>query len=271
MPEKIALEDFCEDIVGKAMRGLGISDDVLAESAQVTPQAVQALRRGKGEEAVVRAVAPCLNLNPDKLVESFHGSWYPQVPPLEGFRMENTPYRDMFVNAYLLWDAETREAMLVDTGADASALIAEANARALTISQIFLTHTHRDHIMDLDRVKEAFPKAIVYVGAKELFAGATPVEPGDRFQCGGLSVEARLTWGHAVGGITYVVQGLAKPLAIVGDAVFAGSMGGGMVSYADALRTNREAILSLPDETVLCPGHGPLTTVGEEKAHNPFF
>jgi glyoxylase-like metal-dependent hydrolase (beta-lactamase superfamily II) len=53
--------------------------------------------------------------------------------------------------------------------------------------------------------------------------------------------------------------------------MFAGSMGGGMISYADALRTNREQILSLPDETILAPGHGPLTTVGEQKRRNPFF
>jgi hydroxyacylglutathione hydrolase len=48
-------------------------------------------------------------------------------------------------------------------------------------------------------------------------------------------------------------------------------MGGGMFSYTDSLRTNREQILSLPDDTILCCGHGPLTTVGEEKVHNPFF
>ena len=53
--------------------------------------------------------------------------------------------------------------------------------------------------------------------------------------------------------------------------MFAGSMGGGMISYADALRTNREQILSLSDETILAPGHGPLTTVGEQKQRNPFF
>jgi glyoxylase-like metal-dependent hydrolase (beta-lactamase superfamily II) len=68
-----------------------------------------------------------------------------------------------------------------------------------------------------------------------------------------------------------VVRGLARTVAIVGDAIFAGSMGGGAVSYQDALKTNRENILSLPDETVLCPGHGPLTTVGEQKKVNPFF
>jgi glyoxylase-like metal-dependent hydrolase (beta-lactamase superfamily II) len=58
---------------------------------------------------------------------------------------------------------------------------------------------------------------------------------------------------------------------VVGDAIFAGSMGGGLVSYADALANNRKSIFTLPDDTVICPGHGPLTTVGEEKQHNPFY
>jgi glyoxylase-like metal-dependent hydrolase (beta-lactamase superfamily II) len=53
--------------------------------------------------------------------------------------------------------------------------------------------------------------------------------------------------------------------------MFAGSMGGGMISFADAWKNNREKILTLPDETVICPGHGPMTSVGEEKRNNPFF
>ena len=57
----------------------------------------------------------------------------------------------------------------------------------------------------------------------------------------------------------------------MGDSLFAGSMGGGNVSYQDALQNNLEKILTLPDETIICPGHGPMTTVGEEKEHNPFF
>src|SRR4029077_16559458 len=77
--------------------------------------------------------------------------------------------------------------------------------------------------------------------------------------------------GHSRGGVTYVVSGLPNRIAVVGDSMFASSMGGGGVSYADALRNNREQILTLPDNTILCPGHGPLTTVGEEKKHNPFF
>jgi glyoxylase-like metal-dependent hydrolase (beta-lactamase superfamily II) len=71
--------------------------------------------------------------------------------------------------------------------------------------------------------------------------------------------------------VTFFIQGLSKPLAVVGDSLFAGSMGGGMVSYADALRNNRQQILTLPDATIICPGHGPLTTVGEQKDANPFF
>ena len=86
-----------------------------------------------------------------------------------------------------------------------------------------------------------------------------------------LSLVAKHTHGHSVGGLTYIIDGLEKPVAVVGDAIFAGSMGGGMVSYTDALRTNREKIMSLADDTILCPGHGPLTTVREEKQNNPFF
>ena len=71
--------------------------------------------------------------------------------------------------------------------------------------------------------------------------------------------------------MTFVVEGLARPLAIVGDSMFAASMGGGGVSYADALENNRAKILTLPAETIICPGHGPLTTVGKEKRENPFF
>jgi hydroxyacylglutathione hydrolase len=64
---------------------------------------------------------------------------------------------------------------------------------------------------------------------------------------------------------------LPRPIAVVGDSIFAGSMGGGNVSYKEAIKNNVEKILTLPDETIICPGHGPMTTVGEEKAHNPFF
>ena len=267
----IGIEDFCEDIVGKAMRGTNMSDTDLAAMAAVDVESIQRLRRGEGDADTVRAVAKPLGLHPEKLVDTFNGAWYPQDQDVDGVFMVNTAFSEMFVNAYLIWDTVSREGAFFDTGADASELLSKAEEEKITVSKVFLTHTHRDHVADLDRVKAIYPEVAVHVGSRELFQGAGSVEHGDVFDVGALKVSARLTWGHAKGGISYVIDGLVTPIAVVGDAMFAGSMGGGMVSYQDALRTNREEILALPDHTILCPGHGPLTTVGEEKDHNPFF
>jgi glyoxylase-like metal-dependent hydrolase (beta-lactamase superfamily II) len=145
-----------------------------------------------------------------------------------------------------------------------------AKANGLQIKLILLTHIHTDHILKLAELKAA-TGAPAKVSAIDPTPGAEPFSLPQNFNVGGLSIEARLTSGHAAGGITYVITGLERPVAIVGDALFAGSMGGGLVSFADALANNRKQIFSLPDNTVVCAGHGPLTTVGEEKKHNPFY
>jgi glyoxylase-like metal-dependent hydrolase (beta-lactamase superfamily II) len=91
---------------------------------------------------------------------------------------------------------------------------------------------------------------------------------------GSLRVTNFQTTGHAADGVTYVIDGWpggAAKVAIVGDAIFAGSMGKGKLSAEEAKRTAKEAILALPDDTLICAGHGPLTTVGQENQHNPFF
>jgi len=95
------------------------------------------------------------------------------------------------------------------------------------------------------------------------------VKEGNRFEIGKLKVEARLTNGHSPGGTSYVIEGLAAPVALVGDSLFAGSMGGAPNAYTLALRNNREKLMTLPAETIFCPGHGPMTTVAEERQHNP--
>ena len=110
------------------------------------------------------------------------------------------------------------------------------------------------------------------MSALEKFPGANTVQDGQAFAVGGLTITARLTPGHSPGGLTYVVTGIEPALAVVGDALFSASMGGvGPEKYPAALAANRAHIFSLPDTTILLPGHGPLTTVGAEKKHNPFY
>ena len=141
----------------------------------------------------------------------------------------------------------------------------------LKVDSILLTHTHRDHISCLDKLKCKFPSANIYVHKTEPIDQAIQIEEGFQQSLDSLKLIALHTHGHSVGGMSYIIDGLSSPVAIVGDAIFAGSMGGGMVSFTDALRTNREKLMTLSDETIICPGHGPMSTIGEEKKYNPFF
>lgn len=267
----IPLEDNVSDIVGKAQRGLGISDSQLAERAGVSADAIRKLRAGDLSGDAVERVAPPLKLSASALRKLAVGDWDPErIGEIDGLAMFNTTYGDMTVNAYLVWDPGTREAVAFDTGADCSAMLRRIEAERLTPKLILLTHAHPDHVADLRRLRKA-TGAPVYISELEPEEGAEPIAEGKRFKLGALQIEARLTSGHSPGGSTYVVGGLARPIAIVGDSLFAASMGGGNVSYQDALRNNRDKILTLPDETIVCPGHGPLTTVGKEKRENPFF
>ena len=267
----IPLEDNVSDIIGKAQRGLRISDSELAEKARVSSQKVRQLREGEFDELALLRIAPVLGLAARALSELAKGEWHPKkIDELEGLAQSNTHYHGMAVNAYLVWDPVHRVAAAFDTGADCSEMLRFANHHKLTVQLILLTHAHPDHVADLPRLREE-TGAEVFAPAHETVPGADPFEEGKRFRLGNLEIDTRLTWGHSRGGMTYVVRGLAHPIAIVGDSLFAGSMGGGNVSYEEALRNNIEKILTLPDQTIICPGHGPMTTVGEEKAHNPFF
>lgn len=267
----IPLEDNFTDIIGKAQRGLGISDSQLAEEAKVSVDKVRELREGKVDEEALKRVALNLNLDASTLLASARAQWQPREQgSIEGLAQFNTRYSDMTVNAYLVWDPQSHEAVAFDTGADCSEMLKRIDDEKLGLRLILLTHAHPDHIEDLDRfTKKA--DAAVFISEHESAPGAQPFAEGKHFQVGKLEIEARLTWGHSPGGTTFVVHGLAHPVAIVGDSIFAGSMGGGGISYESAVKNNLEKILTLPDDTIICPGHGPMTTVGEEKKHNPFF
>lgn len=265
----LPLEDLFTDVISKAQRGLGLTESALAEKAGLPLAVLQNVKAGLVDEDALIKIALPLKLNASALIEMARQSWMPQPVEVKGLAQFNTPYHDMTVNAYVVWDTETKLAAAFDTGADAAPMILCIQANSLKLDTIYLTHTHPDHVADIATLQTA--NQPVCVSRREPWEGAKLFECGKEFTLGNLRIETRQTWGHSRGGVTYVVHGLERPVAIVGDALFSGSMGGGMISYADALATNQKEIFSLPNDTVICPGHGPLTTVGEEKQHNPFF
>ncbi|MSU61339.1 MAG: MBL fold metallo-hydrolase [Pedosphaera sp.] len=267
----IPLEDNFNDVIGKAQRGLKLSDEQLSIAAAVGVEQITRVKGGEFDEPVLRKLAPALKLAANSLVAHGRKAWRPKPSgEIPGFAAFNTPFEDMTVNSYLVWDQTSKEAVAFDTGATAGPMLQAAKERGLAIKLILLTHTHLDHVMDLARLKKE-TGANSCVGADENFSDAESFQAGKTFMIGSLKIQTRQTAGHARGGITYLVSGLSRPLAVVGDALFASSMGGGQISYDQALSTNRQNLFTLPDDTVVCPGHGPLTTIGEEKLNNPFY
>jgi hydroxyacylglutathione hydrolase len=270
---RIPLEDNFTDVIGKAQRGLHLTDAALTAKAGVPAAALATLKAGTIDEPALRAVARVLGLGGDALVVLARHGWYPEQPIFKrGFAMFNTPFEDMTVNSYLVWDPRSRLAAAFDTGATAQPMIDTIAGEGLTLRHIFLTHTHEDHIADLDRLAQATGAE---VWASELepsdHPGAKTFQENAHFHLGELALKTLFTWGHSPGMTTYFITGLSWPLAVVGDAIFASSMGGSATHYDTQLRHNKQKILTLRQDTVLACGHGPLTTLKQEKQHNPFF
>jgi glyoxylase-like metal-dependent hydrolase (beta-lactamase superfamily II) len=269
MPQ-IPLEDLYNDVLSKAALGLKIKPEDLAARASLEAPVVQQVLKGDFDEATVRRLAPLLALGEDQLVALGIGAYSPEVTPPDGLLGFNTPYHDFFVNAYLIWDESTKQAVIFDTGTEPDAILKAVQERGLKVERLLMTHSHPDHIMGLDALRQR-TGAPAYISPKESVPGTEPVEAGRTFQVGKLTIKALDTWGHSAGGTSYFVTGLSRPVVVVGDALFAASMGRGNVSYPEALTNNRRELFSLPDETVIAPGHGPLTTVELEKQNNPFY
>jgi glyoxylase-like metal-dependent hydrolase (beta-lactamase superfamily II) len=232
-----------------------------------------AVKSGQLIDAVIRRVARHLRLSPDALEELAHQRWYPETPVFRsGFAMFNTPFEDMTVNSYLVWDPRSCAAAAFDTGSSCEGMLDLARAEKLKISYIFFTHTHDDHVADTSRLS-AETGADVWSSEREPAdaTGARTFRENAHFHLGSIAIKTLLTWGHSPGLTTYYVTGLSWPLAIVGDSLFASSIGGSLSHFADQHRNDREKILALPRDTVLACGHGPLTTVALEREHNPFF
>ncbi|MGC6423882.1 MAG: MBL fold metallo-hydrolase [Lentimonas sp.] len=272
----IRIEDEYEDVLSKAMAGQNLDASCLAAKIGVPITRIDSVLGGDFDEAIVRLLAKELHLDAGKLVNLALKVWSPGTLSCVGLELFNTPfpvsgYEEMTVNSYLVWDTISRLGCVFDTGANVAELLEFVAYHRITIKALFLTHTHRDHIAAFDELISRFPDIETYAPVDEPHANAKPVAHGMTYWCEGFRLEARLTRGHSLGGTSYLVSGLDRPIAIVGDSIFCLSMGGAANAYELALKNNTEQLLSLPESTFLCPGHGPITTVENELERNPFF
>jgi glyoxylase-like metal-dependent hydrolase (beta-lactamase superfamily II) len=272
----MSLEDHLGDIIRKARTAAGVSKENAASAAGLSTTELDQLEdSGTSPKRVAFAkLAPLIGLNPGKL-EAIANGWQPAPVDLSTWRELRpiTTTKGMSVNCYLVWDEVTREAALFDTGWDVAPIAQIVEENQLQLKHLFLTHSHEDHIAALTPIRARFPKIRLHSNIK----GAPPDQrnrANDFIHLGSLRITNRETPGHAEDGVTYIVGTFpedAPNVAIVGDCVFAGSIGRGFVSTDLLKQKIREQIFTLPPDTLICPGHGPLTTVGQEKEHNPFF
>lgn len=273
----MTLEDHIGDIIRKARSMTGVSATAAAQAAGLTEAELATLETvgtfSKRPNFV--ALANAIGLNAAKL-ESIANGWLPTKKDLSPWRQLRTftsAGDGMTVNCYLAWDEVSREAALFDTGFDGKTILDMLAAERLELRRIFITHSHYDHVHALGDIRAAQPDVSLHTSSKN----APPKQrnqPGEVVSLGTLRIAHCETPGHAADGVTYVISGWpnhAAEVAIVGDAIFSGSMGRGNDSWDLARQKVREEILTLPPETLLCPGHGPLTTVAEECGNNPFF
>ncbi|MFI5335688.1 MAG: MBL fold metallo-hydrolase [Opitutales bacterium] len=269
---RIPLEDNFTDVLAKVQRGRHLNDVQLAAKAGLPVADITALQAGEVREDALRAVARALGLGIGPLLALARREWYPEQPIFpRGFAMFNTPYEDIMVNSYLVWDAKSGLAAAFDTGTDARAMLDTIQGEKLTLRYIFLTHTHEDHVADLARLASTGAEVWACEREPSDHPGARSFHENAHFHLGPVSIKTLFTWGHSPGLTTFYITGLSWPLAIVGDSLFASSIGGSATHFAEQWQNDREKIFRLPFDTVLACGHGPLTTLKQEKTHNPFF
>jgi hydroxyacylglutathione hydrolase len=272
-------DDFC-DIIKKARRGHGLSVGDLAQASGLSAGDVTILERGgrlpvKNE---IEALAAALHLRTTPLIQIVLDRWMPEPPraagPIETVMGDINGYA---VKGYVVYDSG--EAVFVDTAYNEEAMMEVLDRKGLRLKAVCLTHGHSDHAGGLDVILQTH-RVPVYLGRgdKPLLGWIPPAdvmkstEDGQTVTVGRLTIRFVATPGHTPGGICYKVEGAGHEACFVGDTLFAGSIGGSNPAslYQAHLESVRTRVLTLPPDATLLPGHGPATTVREERMHNPF-
>ena len=194
-------------------------------------------------------------------------------------------------NCYVIGDEQTGEGALIDPGDEAARIALAVEQTGLEIGQIIVTHAHIDHVgavaalvdeyacpvlmhAEAEPMLEQLPTQAMMMGLR---FGKVPgvdrhIEDEEVLEVGGLRLGSLYTPGHAPGHLSFYLEG--ERLVFAGDALFAGSIGRTDLFGGDTellLRSISERLMTLPDETRVLPGHGPKTTIGAERANNPFL
>ena len=276
----MALEDdFC-DIIKKARTGQGLSVGDVALTSGLPSGTITLLERGAcpPDRSEVRALAEALGLRLGPLEQIAIEKWEPAIaPPVSWIETVRGSIGGYGVQGYVVHDGG--EALLIDTAYNAPAMIECLSTHHLKLVGICLTHGHADHADGVEQILK-FREVPVYLGPEDvdLLSWQPPAaqlkapEHGQTITVGRLSVHCLATPGHTPGGVCYRVDADSQRICFVGDTLFSGSIGRSNPStlYRTHLQSVRTQVLGLPPEYRLLPGHGPATTVREERDHNPF-
>ncbi len=270
-------EDNFADIVRKASRGTKTTRGALAAASSIGSDRLEALlaERDRPTEAEARAVAGPVRLNPDKLTDIACRDWRPHPIDLDehiGHQI-NAPHPS---NGYFLIEPDSNVAAFVDPGGDAENIIRVLERSGSKLEYILLTHKHPDHVDALSAVRKAFPNARVVVHPLDAAAlgekvrGAIDIADGQSLAFGKTEIQLVHTPGHTDGSSCF----LYRDFIFTGDTLFAGSVGGlfgDRFGYDDLLLSVTTRIFPMKGTTVVLPGHGPPTTIEQEREHDPFF
>lgn len=195
-------------------------------------------------------------------------------------------------NTYVLWLPGRGDALVIDPGLEPDAILGFLQEQGLEPAMILNTHGHADHIGGNEALKQAFPQAPLVIGTNDAalltdadlnlsapfgFPIVSPkadrlVHEGDVIEAAGIRLDVLDVPGHSPGHVAFIYR-QPTPLSFSGDVLFRGSIGRSDFPGSDGetlLRSIRDKMFALPDEAVVYPGHGPVTTIGQEKQHNPF-
>ncbi len=271
------LEDEFVDVFRKAKRGVGIDDAAIAAQTGLDAAAITSWANGSSvpTDDEARAIARVLRLDPGKFADAAAVRWEPHVALPHDVR--HHPHDPHPSNGYLFFLEDGKTAALIDPAGIPQTILDAIAEGPYALRYILITHKHADHCDATAPIAQAFPDAQIVMHRLDVAAigdlakNALPVNDGEELPFGDAAAIRMLhTPGHTDGSSCF----LFRSTLFTGDTLFAGSVGGAFgekSGYRDILDSVRTKIFSLDDATVLMPGHGPPSTIAEERAHNPFF